>query len=662
MKKSLLLKWAFFALLVAALAFTGCPDGNDPTSESGTGGVFRSPFFLVHPTSFDVPAGSAIPQLRAEVRERGGGVSHTFQWFRVDGFSNTGGTAIPGATGATFTPTEDGYFYVVATAISGDQRLSSVSHPARIRVGAAPVEASTLVITDSQRQYIRGFGGMSNAFGIGMGEGAGPTPQDAYMMLHDIETMFDPEGQLAFNIFRIHIFPAPLSDVISGVYQEGMALSNRDFVAHARRVTEHGGYVVAAPWTPPFPHWKANNHLYGSPTPSHLLDQFYRAYAEYLRDWATEMARMGGPISVISLQNEPTFPAEYYGMLWSGEQHRRFLAEYGHIITGTPARDEAGNVIPGTGHAGVPGAGGNIDGRRRSNQRVLLQGGTPHNDVTWNNTALNDTRAREQLEVVGYHTYGAWNVRHALSLDGAPRRETWMMEKNVNSADPANQALDATWDLIWIVMNEIHHVITHNDSSVYTWWYLKRWYSMIGEGAFGTTNGAILPRGYGMGHFSRFLTDTVRLDAFFSPTIPQAIGLGPSAGMGRLNPGQAQTAAWSEGAGAGIRVLSGMRTSRPSTIAELPMADVDLSGIKNQEDMVSLLLMDTRTNAPGQSTDIRVQLPQGFTATSAYGIISDSTDARHAPVLVALEPEGESALVNLPSNAMISLRFRGQWD
>jgi len=634
------------ALLTAAL-LAGCLSG--PGGAAREAAAFEpfaagAPFFLAHPTSADYGAAEEIRPLAARVRERGDGAS--FQWFSAGSFTNVGGTPIPGATGSSFAPDGPGYFYVVATGAdpASGRVLSRASHPARIRVGArAARPPATLAITGNQRQYIRGFGGMGNAFWIG--DEHGQTRPEMYMQMRDIETMFDPEGQLAFNVFRIHLFPAPIEDVLTGRYAPFMMPSNSHLLDFINRVNDFGGYVVAAPWTAPFPHWKHNNSLTGSGFRyraggySHLRREYYRAYAEYLRDWAQEMADRGAPIHAVSIQNEPTYDPDYYAMLWTAEQQREFMAEYGHIITA------ANNG------AGVPGRGGGRAGR------VRLMGGSPHNNVHWNNAALNDPRAREHLEIVAYHTYGDWGTRSAPALDAHPRRETWMMEKNVNSASIGQHERDATWDMVWIVMNEIHHVIAHNESSVYTWWYLKRFYSMVGEGAFGTANGAILPRGYGMGHFSRFLSDTVRVEASIRGH-PNAIG-----GAGHLPPGTPQPAPGlfvgspsgpgpGFAGGGGIRALAGIRTASPETWQEMEL--------KEREDMVSALLFDSRTMAPRQSSDMRVELPPGFVATSAYGIISDA-NRRHAPALVVLAQDGTSAFVNLPSNSMLSLRFRGEW-
>jgi len=637
-----------FVFTAFALFLAGCGGGPEIAPGCFTPDepfVPGSPFFIVHPTSADYADPGAIRPLTARVRERPGESGDvTFQWFRADSFTNVGGRPIPGATENTFAPDGPGYFYVVATGTGNG--LTRASHPARIRVGTSPPPPqATLTVTGNRRQYIRGFGGMGNAFWIG--DEFGNTRPEMYMQMRDMVTMFHPEGPLAFNVFRIHVFPAPIEDVLSGRYAPHMQPSNSYLPAFINLVNEFGGYVVAAPWTAPHAHWKHNNSLDGSgagwtiaDATSNLRREFYQDYAEFLRDWAREMADRGAPIHAISIQNEPTYDPTYYAMAWTAEQQREFMAEYGHVITA--ANDGLG----------VPGHGGGRPGR------VRLMGGSPHNNVHWNNATLNDPRAREHLEIVAYHTYGDWGTRSALALDVYPYRETWMMEKNVNSG-AGNAAADLAWDSIWIVMNEIHHVIAHNESSVYTWWYLKRWYSMIGEGAFGTVNGAVLLRGYGMGHFSRFLSDTVRVEASLSG---HPFGIG--GGRGHLDPGSAQASpgfpanspsGLGSTSGGGVRVLAGIRTSNPAGRQE--------GELKAREDMVSVVLFDSRT-APGlrgRSADIRVELPAGFVATSAYGIVSDE-NRRHAPAVVVLEGPGTAATVNLPTNTVLSLRFRGRWE
>ena len=237
-------------LLTVALFLVACgtaPELGDGEFVASQPFVAGSPFFLVHPTSVDYADAGAIRPLKAQVREREG-VSMSFQWFRANSFTNVGGTAIQGATGSTFTPDGPGYFYVVATGSDEEsgEALSRASHPARIRLGEVSTNPrASIAVTARQRQYIRGFGGMGNAFWIG--DDFGQTRPEMYMQMRDIKTMFDPEGQLAFNIFRIHVFPAPIEDVLTGRYAPFMQPSNSYLLDFINQVNDFGGYVVAAP-------------------------------------------------------------------------------------------------------------------------------------------------------------------------------------------------------------------------------------------------------------------------------------------------------------------------------------------------------------------------------------------------------------------------------
>ena len=44
-----------------------------------------------------------------------------------------------------------------------------------------------------------------------------------------------------------------------------------------------------------------------------------------------------------------------------------------------------------------------------------------------------------------------------------------------------------------------------NNWNAYVWWYLQRYYSFIGDGEEGTTNGMVLKRGYAFANFSKFV-------------------------------------------------------------------------------------------------------------------------------------------------------------
>lgn len=54
-------------------------------------------------------------------------------------------------------------------------------------------------------------------------------------------------------------------------------------------------------------------------------------------------------------------------------------------------------------------------------------------------------------------------------------------------------------------MLETIHDAMEDNWNAYIWWYLKRYYSFLGDGDQGTTAGEILERGYAFSHYSKFV-------------------------------------------------------------------------------------------------------------------------------------------------------------
>ena len=488
MKKKKLLFMGFAVLLVLSVFFATCDDPTvgEPEQNSQSSNITYN-VFTRHPTSANYVMGSTVKPLIFDVLDsmKAEG-TWTYQWYSVSSFTNKGGTVIEnekgnistGVNNVAFSPdiSETGtkYYYVVVskTIPSEDEgeddtveTLSIPSNPAQIAVLGVLPDAPTNHITvgTEQYQYIRGFGGMSNAFGIG-------SPA-RYMELRDIETMFNQETGLGFNLLRICLFPYPLEQILRGQHYPGMG--NQQYVKIVETVNKHGGYVLASPWSPP-PEYKTNQSLYGD---GRLKPTMFRDYAEYLRAFAAEMAERGAPVYAVAIQNEPTHTASYDGMLWNQDEHLNFAQNFAQYFHQQPY---------------VAGYGGG-----KAQSRVLLMGGEPHNDIAWNASIINNATARNNIDIIAYHTYGSLNSRWAPARNN--QKEIWMTEKNHNSGD-GNFHLDSTWNYVWVVANEVYHSLVNVDNSGFVWWYAKRFYSFIGDGSNGTQNGSILPRGYVMSH------------------------------------------------------------------------------------------------------------------------------------------------------------------
>jgi len=600
-------RWLFIGILSMALVFSmvfmACPASTTEEEPDVLSTTVAKPVITAQSgTKRYLTTSTNITALSVTATASDSGVLE-YQWYSRAGFGNTGGAPITGETSATYTPSIAGggttYYYVVVTnpATAELAKAETASNPIGIIVlTELPDIDATVTITDTQAQYVRGFGGMSNAFGI---EG---TPGARYIQMQDIETMFGPGG-LGFKILRIIIFPNPLDQVISGMVEPQMGNAGT-YINVVKKVNEYGGYVLASPWTPPA-NYKTNDALTAG---GHLRTNMYLDYALYLRNFASSMANYGAPIYAISIQNEPSLVVGYHGMEWSESEHRNFLRDHGDRISRNPTA--------------IKGWGGGVE-----QPYVKVVSGEPHNAGGWYNDAMDlvigNATAHANLDLAAYHIYGGSGNRNSISRNGTLNRETWMTEYNINSG-AGNYAQDSTWDFVWPFTATIHHVIGNNDSSGFVWWYIKRFYGAIGDGSEGTVNGAVMPRGYTLSHYAKYATDTLRVDA--TTTHPQF-----SAGNVSLTAFQRK------------------KTADKTTPKELQvMAD---------EDSYSLVIYDQRVSSSGQRTSLRVSLPAGFVASAVTGIISDSSGNRHAPVNVELNPDGDSADVTLPANAIISLKF-----
>jgi len=585
--------------LVFAFAFTACPVEEETKIDDETN--VATPVITAQTGIKRYITGMTTNPLSVTATASDGGAL-TYQWYQVDTAANSGGTALEGQTGATYQPSTaaegTSYYYAVVTNPAAHSLEASQTTSAPITaivIDTLPAADAAVNITETQHQYVRGFGGMSNAFNYGKPE-AGSDPR--FMEMRDIETMFGPGG-LDYTILRIMIYPYPLSEVVSGQVEPQMSHTST-YINAVKKVNEYGGYVLASPWTAPA-HMKTNDSLAAGGS---LKTNMYADYAQYLRTFANDMAGRGAPIYAISLQNEPSLKVSYDGMEWSAAEHRDFLKNNGNF-TRSPSP--------------IKGWGGGTE-----QPFVKVVSGEAHQIGTWYDGAMKaviaDPAAHANMDLVAYHVYGGSGDYNSVTINGTLKRETWMTEYNINTQNYPGYLQDSTWDYAWRFAEYVYHVIGVNDSSAFVWWYLKRFYGMVGDGSFGTVNGAVMPRGHILSHYAKYATDTVRVEA--STNHPAG--------------------------GSSIRLLAFQRkTNKTNDVEQQVMAS---------EDSYSIVIYDQRTGNTDE-TSLRVNLPAGFEASAAFGIISASDDRRREAVDVVLNPDGTSADVTLPANAIISVKF-----
>ena len=591
----------FSLALLCAMFLTSCPEP-EPEKEKGDPYAAAKPMITQQSETkrYFVNSVGAIGPLSVTATVTDGGVL-TYQWYSVDTAANTGGTEIASATNATYTPpahTGGGeyaeYYYAVVTNTkthdNGEVRTAeTTSAPIGIIVLTnLPDVANSITVSTTQNQYVRGFGGMSNAFSIGA--------PARYMQMADIDTMFKPETGLGLKFLRIMLWPDPFQQIVSGQVEPQMG-NGATYLPAVRKVNEYGGYVLASPWTAPA-HMKTNESLSAGGS---LKTGSYVDYAAHLRSFAENMATNNAPIYAISIQNEPSLKVSYDGMEWTEAEHRNFLANNGDFTKAPTA---------------VKGWGGG-----KEQPYVKVVSGEPHQPAGWYDNAMKlviaNNNALANMDIAAYHMYGATGSKAIITINGTLTKETWMTEYNINSQNDAGYYQDSTWNYVWVFADTIHQTIGINNSSAFVWWYLKRFYGVVGDGSYGTVNGAVMPRGYVLSHYAKYATDTVRVDATTTHT-------------------------------GGVSLTAYERKSAKTTAVEQQV-------MAENENSYSVVVFDKRTTG-GAATPLRINLPAGFTASKVYGIISDPNQ-RHAPLEVILNPDGDSADITLPVNAIISVKF-----
>ena len=409
---------------------------------------------------------------------------------------NSGGTLITGATNNTYTPdiniASDGgqnfYYYVEVTNtndnVTGIKTSVTASRAVKVFVGetAAVTPNARFVIPDTSLaanrfQYIRGYGGMDVAWG---------NFPETYP--EDTELMYDPD-RMGYNILRIMIKPNYVD--VEQTMRELVAGDRPHYYTNTKIVNKYNGYVAAAPWTPP-KEWKSNNSINGG---GNLIPSYYKLFANYLRSFSQHMYNNGAPIYTISISNEPNYVAGYDGCEWEPDEMRDFFLEVGHFTDGIRGYG-GGKEIP----------------------FVLTMNGESANNPNINISALRNPQSKAAIDLLARHIYGErtvsmWNNYKAdITRPDGSIMEVWMTEHNINSANATGYYNDSTWNYVWRFLNDVDLSMRINNECAFVWWASKRFYSMVGDGQFGTTNGAPLPRGWALTHYARYTIDTYRVN------------------------------------------------------------------------------------------------------------------------------------------------------
>jgi hypothetical protein len=182
---------------------------------------------------------------------------------------------------------------------------------------------------------------------------------------------------------------------------------------------------------------------------------------------------------------------------------------------------------------------------------------------------------------------------------------------------------------VWLFLNDVDLSIRANDESAFIWWYIKRFYSVIGDGQYGTVEGAVYPRGYALSHYAKYGKETWRIGANVTGFLADGKTV---VGAANCNP-------------AGV--------NRTSTHARA-------TGFASADGKTISVVMYTPTDTSGKGGvdlgTVKIQMPQGFVIGGADAMRSNaSAKAKKESVMVS--QDRNSALVMMPPSTILSVRF-----
>jgi O-glycosyl hydrolase len=261
--------------------------------------------------------------------------------------------------------------------------------------------------------------------------------------------------------------------------------------------------IMSTPWTPPnnrVTQWKENVVGVNSKLDSaidwsrpdwwgRLKKDKYNDYADLLADYARDFAeKMGAPLAVLSVQNEPNWKVQYESAYWSGTDIRDFLRVLGQRFPAksvTLGENGLGIMAPEYENFNI-----NFD--------EMIQ------------PSLDDPGARNVLTHVGLHQYnGAWDTSGKGGAKAFPPiaeagKRFWQTEVSGSGPQlPKGRGMDNA--LYYAKM--IHHDMTLAQINAFLFWWMWGNDSDTDGTLIAIDGDTVTPalRLYAMGQYSRFI-------------------------------------------------------------------------------------------------------------------------------------------------------------
>lgn len=331
----------------------------------------------------------------------------------------------------------------------------------------APAFNSVTLNIDPAIKYqpVVGFGGMYNPIIWCAGN---------LISSSQLDKMYGSNG-LGYSILRLMIYPKE-SDWSADLEAAKTAQAN-------------GAIIFACPWD--CTDALADEVTVNGTKMKHLKKENYEAYADHLIRYIDFMKQNGVNLYAVSVQNEPDMEFTY----WTPQEVVDFVKQYGPKIRETGVKlmsPEACGMQP-----------------------------------EYTDPIINDVEAFAQTDILAGHTYqgfidldnGYVKNRHdyICGVYSRIQGKTWWMTEHLfndgeNSDDPSKWEFKE-WEYCLNHLGKEIHMCMEGYCSAYIYWYLKRFYGLMGDTDERSPvgEGEIAKNGYIMAHYAQYATATTRI-------------------------------------------------------------------------------------------------------------------------------------------------------
>ena len=316
-------------------------------------------------------------------------------------------------------------------------------------------------------QPVVGFGGMYNPK-VWLGDNLISTAQ--------MNKMYGKDG-LGYSILRLMIYPNE-SDW-------------SDDVEAARIAQDNGAIVFACPWY--CSDAMSETIKQGDKDVKRLKEENYEAYADHLIRYIEFMKQNGVNLYAISIQNEPDMEFIY----WTPQEVVNFMKQCGSKIRQTGVK--------------------------------LMSPESCGMSPDYTDPVLNDAEAFAQTDIVAGHLYQGFidlsssyvKDRHDYICGLYPRLQgkTWWMTEHLFNDGETSENPDEwefqDWTYCLNHLGKEIHMCMEGYCSAYVYWYLKRFYGLMGDNdqRSPVAEGEIAKNGYIMAHYAQYATGMTRINA-----------------------------------------------------------------------------------------------------------------------------------------------------